>query len=420
MLVVSPVEPKKIALMHFAYPPNIGGVESMIKEHAQILTALGYNITVITGSGEEKDARIKLVVIPELQSVMNFNPFLQEKILKQGLIDNDFYKLAESIEIDLEKALSGIDTVIVHNMITIVRNLPFISAFKNYVKKYPNKKYFSWTHDHSYINEFKIKDVDKIANSKFEKDILTTPIKNLTYILISESFREPFIKLMGLSDANTVVIPNGIDIRHFLEIDDIIWEIIEKYGLIKSFPLILSPVNIMDRKNLLYCVEIIHYLKKTYPHIKYVITGQPSKHHSTEAYFENLKTTISQFGLKENVLFFNDFLSRALARTEVHDLYQISDMVFFLSKSENFGLPLLESALTKTPILVSDLKVFREIGGELIRYIDYRNVKSEQTAEIVKDFLEQSSRVKLNFRSRTEYDLKTILKDKFVPLVEKK
>ena len=410
---------KKIALIHFAYPPNIGGVESMIKEHAEILSNLNYEITIITGSGEEKDSKIKLVVIPELQSILNFNPFLQEKILDKGIIDNDFYKLAGTIEQSLEKALERMDVVIVHNMITIVRNLPFIYAFKNYVKKYPKKKYFGWIHDHSYINEFKIKDLDKVVNSKLEKELLTTPIKNFTYVLISESFREPFVELMDLHDGETVVIPNGIDIRHFLEIDDLIWEIIEKYNLIKSFPLILSPVNIMDRKNLEYCLDIIFYLKKNCPNIKYIITGNPSKHHSTVEYQDQLKKKINNLNLKDNVVFFNDFLNRALVRSEIHDLYQIADMVFFLSKSENFGLPLLEAALTKTAILVSNLKVFREVGGEFIKYVDYRTVSAEKAAELVKNFIEKSLRVKLNYRSRTQYDLKTILQEKFIPLIEK-
>ena len=410
---------KKVAILHFAYPPNIGGVESMIKEHAEILSNLNYEITIITGSGEEKDSKIKLVVIPELQSILNFNPFLQEKILDKGIIDNDFYKLAGTIEQSLEKALERMDVVIVHNMITIVRNLPFIYAFKNYVKKYPKKKYFGWIHDHSYINEFKIKDLDKVVNSKLEKELLTTPIKNFTYVLISESFREPFVELMDLHDGETVVIPNGIDIRHFLEIDDLIWEIIEKYNLIKSFPLILSPVNIMDRKNLEYCLDIIFYLKKNCPNIKYIITGNPSKHHSTVEYQDQLKKKINNLNLKDNVVFFNDFLNRALVRSEIHDLYQIADMVFFLSKSENFGLPLLEAALTKTAILVSNLKVFREVGGEFIKYVDYRTVSAEKAAELVKNFIEKSLRVKLNYRSRTQYDLKTILQEKFIPLIEK-
>jgi glycosyltransferase involved in cell wall biosynthesis len=410
---------KKVAILHFAYPPNIGGVESMIREHAEMLANLNYEVTVITGSGEEKDPRIKLVVIPELQSISNFNPFLQEKILDKGIIDNDFYKLANTIEQGLERTLEKMDIVVVHNMITIVRNLAFVYAFKNFVKKHPKKKYFGWTHDHSYINEFKIKDLDKIVNSKLEKELLTTPIKNLTYILISESFREPFAKLMGLSDNETVVIPNGIDIRHFLEIDDLIWEIIEKYNLFKSFPLILSPVNIMDRKNLEYCLDIIFYLKKNYPNIKYIITGKPSKHHSTLEYYDNLKKKIVQLDLKDNVIFFNDFLDRALIRTEVHDLYQIADIVFFLSKSENFGLPLLEAALTKTPIIVSDLKVFREVGGNFVKYLDYKTILPDKAASEIKYFLENSLRVMMSYRSRTKYDLKTILMEKFIPLLEK-
>ena len=64
-----------------------------------------------------------------------------------------------------------------------------------------------------------IKDLDKIVNSKLERELLTTPIKNLTYILISESFREPFNQLMGFKDSESVVIPNGIDIQKFLEIE---------------------------------------------------------------------------------------------------------------------------------------------------------------------------------------------------------
>ena len=62
---------------------------------------------------------------------------------------------------------------------------------------------------------------------------MTTPIKDLTYVLISESFRKPFAELMGLTDKETAVIPNGIDIRHFLEIDDLIWEIIEKFDVME-------------------------------------------------------------------------------------------------------------------------------------------------------------------------------------------
>jgi glycosyltransferase involved in cell wall biosynthesis len=410
---------KKVAILHFAYPPNIGGVESMIKEHADIMVNMGYDVTVVAGSGEESSPKIKLIVIPELQSVLSFNPFLQEKILEKGEIDDDFYKLAEKIGQELEKALEEIDVVIVHNMMTIVRNLPFVYAFKNYIKKNPKKKYFAWTHDHSYVNEFKIKNLDEVSHSKFEREILTTPIDSLHYILISESFMKPFIELMGLKPENITVIPDGIDIKQFLEIDDFIWEVVEKYDLTNRFPLVLSPVNIMDRKNLEYCLDIIAELKPHYPKIKYVITGKPSQHHSTQEYLSLLKKKAVDLGIKDNILFFNDFLTRALVRTEVHDLYQIADIIFFMSKSENFGLPLLEASLSKTPIFVSDLKVFREVGGDFIKYLDYKTVSARDAAISVKDFLDNSRRVKMNYHSRTRFDLKTIIKELFVPLMEK-
>src|SRR3990167_8979362 len=218
---------------------------------------------------------------------------------------------------------------------------------------------------------------------------------------------------MNLHDGNVIVIPNGLNIKKFLEIDDLIWGIIEQYNLTKYYPLILSPVNILERKNLDYSIDIIYHLKKTYPNICYIITGKTSKHHSTLNYYNNLKKKVADLSLTKNVIFFNDFLNRALVRSEIHDLYQLSDLVFFFSLSENFGLPLLEASLTKTPIFVSNLKVFREVGGDFIKYLDYKIIPAQDAATAVKDFLEKSLRVKMNYHSRRTYELKAILKQKF-------
>ena len=409
---------KKVAIIHFAYPPSIGGVEGLVREHALILNDLNYDVTVVTGSGEETNSKVKLIVIPELQSVLNFNPFLQEKILNKGIIDEDFYSLAEQIGQKLEKCLESVDIVIVHNMITIVRNLPFVYAFKNFVKNFPKKKYIGWIHDHSYINEFKIKDLKKVVNSETEKELLTTPIKNFTYIVISESFKEPFSKLMNLDEKDVIVVPNGLNIKKFLEIDDLIWGIIEQYNLNKQYPLVLSPVNILERKNLDYSIEIVYHLKKLYPNICYIITGKTSKHHSTVEYLNGLKKKISDLSLTNNIIFFNDFLNRALIRSEIHDLYQLSDLVFFFSQSENFGLPLLEASITKTPIFVSNLKVFREIGKDLVSYIDYKSVSPEKAAETIHSYIKDNKLIQINYLARSQYDLKTILKEKLVPLLK--
>ena len=96
---------KKISLLHYAYPPNIGGVEILLREHAKILSESGFSVTIITGDGEEKNSEINLVKIPEIQSILKFNPLLYEKIIEKGIIDDEFHLLVKTIQNKIEKYL---------------------------------------------------------------------------------------------------------------------------------------------------------------------------------------------------------------------------------------------------------------------------------------------------------------------------
>jgi len=107
-----------------------------------------------------------------------------------------------------------------------------------------------------------------------------------------------------------------------------------------------------------------------------------------------------------------------MVRTEIHDLYQLASLVFFFSKSENFGLPLIEASVTKTPIFVSDLIVFREIGKDLICYIDYKTITPERASEIIANYLQDSKITQFNYLIRSQYDLKMIIQEKLVPLLK--
>lgn len=56
---------------------------------------------------------------------------------------------------------------------------------------------------------------------------------------------------------------------------------------------------------------------------------------------------------------------------DIRWLYQNAQALLFPSKGEGFGLPLVEAAHFGTPIVCSDLPVFREIAGEFATYIDH-------------------------------------------------
>lgn len=408
---------KKVALLHYAYPPNIGGVEILMKEHAHILAELGYQVTILTGSGKESHPQITLYQIDKLQSLLNINPKLQEKIIDNKIIDKDFYHLSSDIEKILNHYLTNIDTIIIHNMLTVFRNLPFIYAFHQFAKNNPSKKIIVWVHDHMYIGNEKIKFNQINQSHPLEKQLLTSSIPGAKYIVISQTFKHLLIQVMSIPPDNVIVIPNGIWIKNFLEIEDNIWEATKKHQLLESFPFILSPVNVLERKNLEYSLEIIFHLKKFFPKICYLVSGQPSKHRSTIDYLKKLKDKIAALNLKKQVIFLGEEITVALKDEEIHDLYSLADLIFYFSKSENFGLPILEASLTKTPIFVSNLKVFHEVGNQFINYIDYQTVKPLQAAEIIKKFIEQNPILLANYRSRTQYNLETIIKEKLVPIL---
>src|SRR5262249_13057686 len=64
------------------------------------------------------------------------------------------------------------------------------------------------------------------------------------------------------------------------------------------------------------------------------------------------------------------FLFENATDGEIAYLHRNAAAVLMLSKGEGFGLPLLEASQFGTPIVVSDIPVFREIVGEHATYVD--------------------------------------------------
>ena len=408
---------KKIALLHYAYPPNTGGVEKVIYQQALFLNAHNFDVIVLTGEGKESNANITLLQIPELQSVMNQNPNLQKKILQEGIIDSEFYKLATTIEDKISSCLNSVTHIIVHNMMTLSWNLPFAFAFSRYIEKHPEKKVLIWVHDHMLVSTKGIEGTYH-PKSPLEETLLTTPIKNVTYILVSNTFKKYFCQLMHVEQDNVVVIPNGISIPEFLNLEDSVWNFIKEKQIESSFPIIFSPVNLMERKNIEYSLELLHDLKITYPHALYLISGHPSIHRETQSYVDLLKKKVSELDIGVNTIFLWDIFHRTLTDSEIYSIYRIVDIIFYFSKSENFGLPLLESALAKTPIVTSNLEVFHEIAGKNLTAIDSNTISVTNAASQIAHMIDENATMQYHYTVRKEYNLETILKTYLLPLLE--
>jgi len=80
---------QKIGILHYSYPPIIGGVESVMEDHARLFTKYGFKVTILVGRGEEKNKRISFKCIPEIDSNYRTNKQLQSQ-LSHGIVPKKF------------------------------------------------------------------------------------------------------------------------------------------------------------------------------------------------------------------------------------------------------------------------------------------------------------------------------------------
>ncbi len=135
----------RLALLHYASLPTIGGVEFCIASHARLLAALGHEVTIVTGRGEQFDSRIPVHTIPLIDSkdsrVLRVN-----QQLSRGIVTEEFYLLASSIRIALQDELSKVDVCVAHNILTLHKNLALSYALHE-IALTQSVNMIGWCHD---------------------------------------------------------------------------------------------------------------------------------------------------------------------------------------------------------------------------------------------------------------------------------
>ncbi len=146
----------------------------------------------------------------------------------------------------------------------------------------------------------------------------------------------------------------------------------QKYGLPESFILFVG--NIEKRKNVLALVKAIHIGKINFP---LVIVGNPGN------YFKLIKKYIDTYSLK------NIYFCYSVKNDDLPAIYQLASLFVYPSFFEGFGIPILESLFSKTPVITSKGGCFPEAGGESSLYVDPYNV--EELIEAIKKVLNNTA-----------------------------
>jgi glycosyltransferase involved in cell wall biosynthesis len=130
-------------------------------------------------------------------------------------------------------------------------------------------------------------------------------------------------------------------------------------------PYILFVGNRKKHKNLSNLIKAFYSIKDRIPH-KLVITGARDKDKKSD----EIDSLIGKLNLNNRII---SFVSPD--DDTVINLYHHADLFIFPSLFEGFGLPPLESITCKTPVIASNIPIFREILGEKIACFDPYNVE---------------------------------------------
>ena len=185
-------ENTRVAILHYAGPPTVGGVESTIYHHAGLLTEFGLKVSVIAGRGEEFHPDVDFHLIPGLNTRDGFVQLVGKELAK-GEVTSEFFRLRDHISSDLTRLLKDIDVCIVHNAMSLHLNMGLTAALK-IINDENVARLVAWNHDFAWHDKLYIPDL----HEGYPWDLLKTPWKGVKYVVVSEHRKERFADLLDI------------------------------------------------------------------------------------------------------------------------------------------------------------------------------------------------------------------------------
>jgi mannosylglucosylglycerate synthase len=407
-----------IALLHYAGPPTVGGVEITIAAHARVLHELGHQVRVIVGQGGPFVPGVEVLVEPTLYGRHPEVARVTQQ-LNAGHAGPDFETLTAHIADRLTQALAGVDVAIVHNVLTLHKNLPFTAALHRLHAAGIGPRLIAWCHDFAWR--------DPLYAAELYPDtpwtLLKTQWPHTRYVVVSEDRRGELAELLGLRPEQIAVVTPGIDLTSFYKLEHDTIRLVQQLGLLEADPLLLLPARVTRRKNIEQAIAIVGALRRHTPNPLLVVTGPPGPHNPTNAaYLAELQALQGTSGTSEAVAFlynrYTDTQGAPLPISDamIADLYRLADGLLFPSRYEGFGIPIIEAALAGLPIFCSDIAPFRETAGAAAHYFDPQGDPDDAAAAIATHF-HADTRYQLRRRVRLSYTWEAITHTRILPLL---
>ncbi|GIK65739.1 MAG: hypothetical protein BroJett018_35330 [Chloroflexota bacterium] len=406
---------KKIAILHYASPPGVGGVEVTMLHQARGLTKLGYAVRIISGAGSELDPSIDTIINPLFGS--KHPDVLEVKAeLDVGRVRGAYTELVSQIEIRLAEALEGCDVLIAHNILSLNKNLPLTAALHKIYRHHPFKL-IAWCHDIAWTSE----QYRPELHEGQPYDLLRHQWHNVTYVTVSKPQRVELSNLLDIPPNQIAVVPPGVDYPTFFKWTPTTKFLEDELHLLDADGLLLLPARLTRRKNIQLGLRILSEIRaQSSKDYRLIVTGPPGPHNPTnKIYLEDLLALRRLLGVEKSAHFLYQMGNPLVPDDDTQaNLYQLVDGLLFPSFQEGFGIPILEAGLVGLPIFCADIPPFRETAGADALYFDPVNGEPRRIAEQILRAIEASATSRLRKKVRQKYRWETLIREQIVPLIE--
>jgi len=362
-----------------------------------------------------------------------------KKELDTGKVTPQFGALRGKIESHLRGLLADMDILIAHNVFTLHKNLALTAALNQLTNQPTNMRFIGWHHDFPWTNPL----YRKQLHDGEPWDLLRRPWSGVRHVTVSEARRRELAQLYDIDESNITVVPPGVDPAEFFGWQPLTRAIVDRLNLLDADVILLLPARITRRKNIELAVRTLAELRRqTGLDVRLIVTGPPGPHNpANDAYLQSLLALRREHGLDGAAHFlyelnparlFTDPLFTHQSNSEqlsvsseqlnvpdavIGDLYTLADALFFPSRQEGFGIPVLEAGLARLPAFCADIPPLRETGDGLAHYFD-PNAEPTKIAALIAVALEADRPGLLRRRVRGNYTWSRIFRDQIIPLLE--
>lgn len=410
----------RTAVLHYAAPPVVGGVEAVIEAHLRTFAGAGYAVAMIAGRGQAEalPPEVEFIRIPRIDTQ---HPEIAEVTskLQQGQVPGCFDDLVVNLVDALSPVMARFDTLIVHNAFTKRFNLPLTVALFELLDDGAISHCVAWCHDVGWTSDHSLPNL----HPGYPWDLLRTYREDVTYVAVSEERQRELAGLLQRPASEIHVVYNGVDPAALLGLTQEGRELIERLQLRESDLILLMPVRVTQAKNIELALRVVAALKARDADVRLVLTGPPDPHdEASMAYFRELQALRRELDVVDAARFVYESGPESeegftIGMPVVADLLRTSDLVFMPSHREGFGMPVLEAGLAGKPVVCTAVPAAEEIGGGDVTVIS-PDGDPEEIADRILSLVQATSIYRLRRRVRKKYTWQAIFQRDIEPLLK--